>query len=215
LGEEDEDFVKERFTMKLKDQPCPVCGSESLVVYGRIDEIPHFGEVMEQFIYCESCGYRHSDVMCLEDKPPREYRYKVNAPEDKSVRVVRSPTGFIEIPELGIEVTPGPAAEGFVSNVEGLLNRIRDNVITAAGWAETEEERKRAEEILERIDKALEGEDEITVVIKDPFGHSAILPEGELEEKLEVRELKGEELKELKSLVPGGVELEEDRSGES
>lgn len=78
---------------------------------------------------------------------------------------------------------------------------------TAAKWADKEESKKRAEEILRRMDAAVSGEDEITIVLKDPYGHSAIVPEED--DKLEVRELDEEEAEELRSrifrpLVPSG-----------
>ncbi|WP_457614642.1 ZPR1 zinc finger domain-containing protein [Methanopyrus sp.] len=188
-----------KYKMELSELECPVCGEKTLIVHGRVNEIPHFGRVLEQFIHCKACGYRHSDVMCLEDREPAEYRYKINSPEDLRVRVIRSPSGFVEIPELGIEVKPGPAAQGFVSNIEGLLRRIRERVETAAKWADSEESKKRAEEILRRMDAAVSGEDEITVVLKDPYGHSAIVPEED--DKLEVRELDEEEAEELRSKI--------------
>ncbi|WP_210400486.1 ZPR1 zinc finger domain-containing protein [Methanopyrus sp. SNP6] len=207
IGKGNRETHEMKYRMEFSYLECPVCGEKALMVHGRIDEIPHFGRVLEQFIHCKTCGYRRSDVMCLEDRKPAEYRYRVNSPEDLRVRVVRSPSGFVEIPELGVEVKPGPAAQGFVSNIEGLLRRIRERVETAARWADNEESKKRAEEILRRMDAAVSGEDEITIVLKDPYGHSAILPEQD--DKLEVRELDEEEAEELRTrifrpMVPSG-----------
>ncbi len=201
-GSEEGDGEPFRYQMEVSDQECPVCGRKALRVYGRVDEIPHFGRVLEQFIQCEACGYRISDVMCLEERDPAEYRYRVNSPDDVKVRVIRSPSGFLEIPELGVKVRPGPAAEGFVSNVEGVLRRIKAHVRMAAKWADREEARERAREILDRIEAALSGEDEITLVLKDPYGHSAIVPEDE--EKLEVRRLEEDEVRRLRSLILRG-----------
>ncbi len=199
-GGDGEEF---RYQMEIADQECPACGRKALRVYGRVDEIPHFGKVLEQFIQCEACGYRISDVMCLDERDPAEYRYRVNSPDDVKVRVIRSPSGFLEIPEVGVEVRPGPAAEGFVSNVEGVLRRVKRHVKLAAKWSDREEARERAEKILERIEAALSGEDEITIVLKDPYGHSAIIPEDE--EKLEVRKLDEREVKKLRSMILRGA----------
>ena len=53
-----------------------------------------------------------------------------------SARVVRSTGARIEIPEFGVRIDPGPACEGFVSNVEGVLDRIGKVVKGAFGLGE-------------------------------------------------------------------------------
>ena len=40
----------------------------------------------------------------------------------------------IEIPELGVRIDPGPVSQGFVSNVEGVLDRIEQVVKGAFRW---------------------------------------------------------------------------------
>jgi zinc finger protein len=93
------------------------------------------------------------------------------------VRVIRSGSGTIRLPEFGIDVEPGPAAESFISNVEGVLLRTRPVVETAIRFAESEEEREKGNEILEMIDKSMKGEMPFTLIIEDPVGVSGILPD--------------------------------------
>ncbi|MBP3800305.1 MAG: hypothetical protein ILA19_04935, partial [Bacilli bacterium] len=38
--------------------------------------------------------------------------------ETLSVRVVRSQSATVTIPEIGVKVEPGPKSEGYVTNVE-------------------------------------------------------------------------------------------------
>ncbi|MDI6655688.1 MAG: ZPR1 zinc finger domain-containing protein, partial [Candidatus Hydrothermarchaeota archaeon] len=108
------------------DAPCPACEKLGLDVAFHIHEIPYFGDVMENVISCSSCSYRHADVIILETKEPTRYALKVESEEDMLIRVVRSGSAKIEIPELGIKITPGLNSEGYVSNVEGVLARIED-----------------------------------------------------------------------------------------
>jgi zinc finger protein len=81
------------------------------------------------------------------------------------------------MPEFGIDVEPGPAAESFISNVEGVLLRTRPVVETAIRFAETESERERGNDILEMIDNAMNGELPFTLILEDPVGVSGILPD--------------------------------------
>jgi len=155
---------------------CPYCGSNELEVVEVLHEIPFFGKVILSSMRCSRCGYRKSDVANLEFKPPARYELKVEGPEDLNVRVVRSSTATIQIPELGIEVKPGPIAEGFISNVEGVLHRVKRIVEQLLRDSESPEEAERAREVLHKIERALQGEFPFTLIIDDPYGNSFIAP---------------------------------------
>ena len=189
------EMEKREFRLLCTDLKCPSCESENtFTLYGRTEKIPYFGEVMETFLSCETCGLRFSDIMCLEQKEPTRYRYKVSDVKDLLTRIVRSSTGTIQIPELGVTITPGPQAEGYISNIEGVLERIADLVKTTIKWAVTDEQKKRSEEVLSLIKLAKDGQTSLTIIIEDPFGNSAIIPnnENKLErEKMNFTEIEG------------------------
>lgn len=164
--------------------PCPICKEKSLSATFNPMDIPYFGEVMETTVVCESCGYRHSEVFVLEGKGPARYEMPVSTAEDMFVRVVRSSNATIEVPELGVTVTPGPNAEGFVSNVEGVLERIADVLITAKSWEDAKKTQK-AEELLKRIDGIKKGKETVHLIITDQTGNSAIISDKSKFEKIE------------------------------
>ncbi|MBU2560189.1 ZPR1 zinc finger domain-containing protein [archaeon] len=147
---------------------CPVCDAAGLELTTNSHEIAYFGEIMETMTKCQKCGYRHVDVMVLGEKEPSRYTFKAEGTEDLNVRVVRSGKSTVEIKELGVKITPGPANEGYISNVEGVLTRIEDIV-----FMQKDSERKRA--LLEKIKKAKEGKFAFNLKITDPSGNSAIL----------------------------------------
>jgi zinc finger protein len=99
----------------------------------------------------------------------------ITSPDDLMVRVIRSMNGIIRIPELGVRIDPGPACEGFVSNVEGVLNRVETVVENLERWAESDEERGRARCILIQIAQIKEGDLPATLIIDDLTGNSAII----------------------------------------
>jgi len=160
---------------------CPVCGREMRITEIPY-EIPYFGKAVLFSLIC-SCGYKFSDVILPEAKSGAKYRIKVNE-STLSARVIKSSSATIRIPELGIEVFPGPASEGYISNVEGVLLRIENAVKIAMLFSEREGERKRGKEVLETLEKARKGKKEITLIIEDSTGNSAILHE--LAEKEEI-----------------------------
>jgi zinc finger protein len=83
----------------------------------------------------------------------------------------------VHIPEWGLDIEPGPASEAYISNVEGLLDRIETIVMMARKWAEKDEEVRRADELLCEMDAAREGKASFTLIIEDPLGNSAIVDE--------------------------------------
>jgi zinc finger protein len=96
-----------------------------------------------------------------------------------SVRVVRSGSGTIRIPELGITIEPGVASEAFVSNIEGILVRVERVLDQLGRDAEDAPARARVMDLQDTLGALRLGAGPpITVILEDPFGNSAILAEG-------------------------------------
>ena len=173
---------------------CPACGIEGVAksIMKEI-EIPHFGQVMETTIQCPECGFKHSDVIALEQNDPAKYVLEINR-NTLSTRVVRSQSATIIIPELGVKVEPGPKSEGYVTNVEGVLTRFESAVKQALTLFNDEESQKNAKDTLSRIQDLIAGNGTATLIILDPFGQSNIVSD-----IVEVSEIPEDELHELKT----------------
>ncbi|UZE92802.1 MAG: ZPR1 zinc finger domain-containing protein [Methanosarcinales archaeon] len=182
---------------------CPMCGEE-LVFRWRPDEIPYFGEIMHISATCK-CGFKHADTLILGVQEPVRYELIVSSSEDLDTRVIRSTSGTIRIPELGIDVEPGPASESFVTNIEGVLERIKDIVKMTRKWTEDDVKLKRIDEVLGTIEGAKSGDAQLTIIIEDPLGNSAILSE-----RATHRSLTKEEISKLKT---GMVVLDVSKKG--
>lgn len=153
---------------------CPLC-QNSIIITWQPDNIPFFGDVMYTCSQCD-CGFKYADTMILTQREPMRFTLEVESAEDLDIRVIRSISGTIRIPELGINVEPGPASESYVSNVEGVLCRIEDVVGMVTRWEdEPLESIERAQEILGSLRQLRQGELGITLIIEDPLGNSAII----------------------------------------
>ncbi len=154
--------------------PCPACNTEIEYIY-QTEDIPYFSGILIISANCRSCGFKFVDTQLLKNAEPSRWQLPVTSSDDLNVRVVRSMNGIIIIPELGVRVDPGPACEGFVSNVEGVLNRVDGVVESLLKWTEDEEERKNALIIREKLQEVKEGRLPVTLIIDDPTGNSAII----------------------------------------
>lgn len=165
------------FNNEIMYSDCPVCGGEkTLEVANRTDNIPYFGDILETSVFCQNCGYQSSDSISLEHNDPVRYTLTINDSK-LSTRVAKSQTATVTIPELGLKVEPGPKSQGYVSNVEGILNRFESAVIRAIkleGDGIAPDIRENALDIIENISKIKIGELSTWLVIEDPFGNSVI-----------------------------------------
>lgn len=188
MGEEETTEINE---MAIK---CPVCATEGVATSIMKEiEIPHFGKVLETTIQCKKCGFKHSDVIALEHNDPAKYTLKISE-ETLSVRVVRSQSATVTIPEIGVKVEPGPKSEGYVTNVEGILTRFESAVKKALQLFEDEESQNNARNTLAEIQKLIKGNGTATLIIDDPFGQSNIVSDD-----VEISEIPQEELEHLKT----------------
>jgi len=137
-------------------------------------EVEHFGAVLLTVATCQRCGYRHTDVMNLSNRQPLALTAKINSPEDLNIRVIKSGTATVSIPEFKATITPGPYSEGYISNVEGILLKIEDALTFMLSTAKGERLRK-GEIMLKKIRKARDSKPKFTLIIKDPLGNSAII----------------------------------------
>ncbi|MBN1389920.1 MAG: ZPR1 zinc finger domain-containing protein [Candidatus Thermoplasmatota archaeon] len=148
--------------------------------------VPYFGEMVISTIICPRCGFRSSDIIPVETRKPKRYSVVLGPPERLDLRVVRSGTSTVRVPEIGARIDPGRISEGYVTNVEGILRRIRDILIQMRDdmdrhpdTPDIEEKRAKASELLMLLDGLMDGSlpegKQITLVIEDPMGNSAII----------------------------------------
>ena len=176
--------------------PCPVCKEEGEVnMMTHIDEIPYFGEHTQVTIMCNSCGWRQSDFIPAEGKKPGGCSLIINKPEHIRSRVVRSSSCTVRIKELDLEVKPGSSSTGYVSNVEGVIDRFMDVIVMVTRQAYVEDSDMSDIKTLERMHTTLLELKEdpiptpVTLEFLDPNGHSQILHEDAVMRELLPNEL--------------------------
>jgi len=169
-----------------REDTCFVCDIGRLVLNTTTIDIPNFGEVSVTTFICDHCGYRSTDVIPVEARPPARYSCKVDGDPSLSIRIIRSSTGTIRIPEIGVRIDPGTVSEGYITNSEGVLNRVEtiiDQVLKEANRAlergedepANKEKASRCMALNDRIKAAKEGNDSLTIILEDPLGNSGMV----------------------------------------
>ena len=159
------------------DAPCPEClEDDALLMLAMSSEIPYFGEHTQITVICESCGWKHTDFIPSDGEKPGYSSLIVDNVEKCSARVVRSSSCTIRIPELDLEVSPGGSSSGFVSNIEGVINRFEDAIGSIIrGSADDEPVLDASLELLEGLRKMKNGGSQFLIELLDPRGRSQII----------------------------------------
>ncbi len=169
---------------KLENQNCPICYENTLTLMEDLVEVPYFGKLCVFSMKCSSCSYSVSDVEAEEKKEPCRYTIEINSEKDMNIRVVKSSTATVKIPALKVTITPGLASIGFVSNIEGLLEKVKKILEEQRDFAEEDGAKKTAKNLLKKLWKIKLGDIPIKIIIEDPSGNSAIISDKAKVEKL-------------------------------
>ena len=167
---------------QVVEAPCPTCGdSEGLRLRTHIDEIPYFGEHTQATLLCLACGWRQTDLIPAEAQTPTGWTLALTEREHLTARVVRSTACTVRIPELDLEVAPGASSTGYVSNVEGVIQRFVDVLdiverdVVAHGDQGGGTQRLGSLEAPLAMAMAGQFDEPLTLELLDPSGRSLIL----------------------------------------
>ena len=190
-------MTTEDFNFEPLVTPCPVCKSENTKVTQKIVDLPHFPQLWLFNLVCNDCKYKHNDFLNLSVKDPVRYIYHAENKDDYTTKIVRAANGTISFPQIGAIIEPGPSANGFINNIEGILRDIQDKAKYLLRDSIKKEEIKRINDYIKLLDEYIEHNYPIDIVVEDPFGNSSIIPFNP--DKLETTELTLKEAEKLKT----------------
>ncbi len=167
----------------LEGQECPICREKTLTLMESETQTPYFGKIYLFSMTCSSCKYHKADVESVEPKEPTKFEFEVASEEDMKVRVVKSSAATVKIPHI-TTVTPGPASQGYVTNIEGVLKRVRYEVETLRDMEEDEDAKRKAKNLIKKLNNVMWGRDKLKLIIEDPTGNSAIISDKAIKTKL-------------------------------
>ena len=167
----------------IDGQLCPMCLKKTLTLNEDQTEVPYFGKLYVFSMSCTNCKYHKADVENIEEQEPVKYTFEISSSEDMKVRVVKSSNATVKIPHL-MSIESGSAANGYVSNVEGILNRMKGALEIAKEDADDKKDKKKIKNMLKKIRNIKFGSEKAKLIIEDPTGNSAIISDKAVKSKL-------------------------------
>ncbi|MEK6967602.1 MAG: ZPR1 zinc finger domain-containing protein [Nanoarchaeota archaeon] len=161
---------------------CPICHADGLILAEDERDIPYFGKVYIFSMTCNNCKFHKGDLECAEVHEPTRHTIEVSGEEDMKIRVVRSSNGLIKIPHI-MSIEPGESAQGYITNVEGILRRMKAQLEMFKDDPEDPEGSTKARNMLKKLNRVMWGEEKVKLIIEDPTGNSAIISEKAVVEK--------------------------------
>ena len=169
-------------------EPCPLCHEKSLILTEREVEVPYFGKIFLFSMTCNNCKYHKADIEATEKKEPVKYEFEISSEKDMKVRIVKSSEATVKLPHIAT-ITPGPASQGYVTNIEGVLNRVKYQIESAKEMEEDEEDKNKAKNLLKKITKIIWGQEKQKLIIEDPSGNSAIISDKAVKSSLKIKKI--------------------------
>jgi zinc finger protein len=170
----------------LGGEMCPFCHEKKLVLMDMKKEVPFFGTAFIFSMDCSGCGYHKADIEAEIPREPCKYTIELSSEEDMKIRVVKSSCANVRIPHVG-DIMSGPSSNGYVTNVEGVLNRmVKQLEIIRDNDEEEEESRKKAKNMIKKLHRVIWGQEKQKLIIEDTTGNSAIISDKAVKEKLKV-----------------------------
>ena len=158
---------------------CPACKKGNLVISKTIYQLPDEDKMLIIKFECNTCKFNKNDIIPLTTRmSPGVMTLKITSEKDLNSKIYRSPVGKLEIPELELIVEPGPSANFYYTNVEGILYRFERAVsIFYNNLDKNDPQIPEIEVIVKNLEKAIKGKFEFTLIITDLEGGSYIIPE--------------------------------------
>ncbi len=158
---------------------CPSCQKGEIYILKTIYDLPDGDKMLILKFECDECNFLKNDVIPLTTNMNAGITtLNVSEEDDLKSKIYRSPKGRLEIPELELIVEPGPRADFYYTNVEGILYRFENAVsIYRKNLEEDDPEIKEIDVILNNLQKAMEGKFNFTLKITDIQGGSYIIPQ--------------------------------------
>ncbi len=179
----------------IRGEMCPICSKPALTLTEIEREIPYFGLVHLFSMSCENCHYHKADVEPAEPKDPCSITFTINSEADMSVRVVKSAGATVKMPRI-MTMESNEMSNGYVTNIEGLLNRAKKVLEQVRDTSEDEDEKRKAKNLIKKLQDIVWGREELTITIEDPQGASAIISEKSVVKKMGKKKAKKEDSEE-------------------
>ena len=168
---------------KIENEICPMCRQKTLVLTEDEMEVPYFGKMALFSMTCSNCKYHKADIESLEKKEPCKFTFEIEKEDDMKVRVVKSSEATVKIPHI-TTIEPGAASNGYITNIEGVLNRVKNSIEIAKNDEEDEEIKKKAKNLLKKLTRIMWGQEKQKIIIEDPSGNSAIISDRAIKTRL-------------------------------
>ncbi|MFW9899576.1 MAG: ZPR1 zinc finger domain-containing protein [Candidatus Thorarchaeota archaeon] len=173
MSEKDREFIEE-----ITDFKCPACKNGNVLINKTIYDLPDKDKMLFLKFECTKCDFEKNDIIPLTTiMDAGIMTLKITNENDLNSKIYRSSTGILEIPELDLKVEPGPTAEFYYTNIEGILFRFERAVKIYYNDLDTDHpDKNEIKEALKDLKKAMKGDLEFTLKITDPGGGSYIIP---------------------------------------
>ncbi|MFX1571257.1 MAG: ZPR1 zinc finger domain-containing protein [Promethearchaeota archaeon] len=167
-----------RISEVIYSYKCPSCKDGTIDIIKSIYKLPDGDKMLILKFECNACNFHKNDIIPLTtNMKPGIMTLQITNEDDLKSKVYRSPMGKLEIPELELTVQPGPRADFYYTNVEGILLRFENALlIYRNNLEENDPEKSEIDDLIRNLKLAIDGKFKFSLKITDTQGGSYIIP---------------------------------------
>jgi zinc finger protein len=162
----------------LEGERCPICMKLTLTLMEQEMDIPYFGTTHIFGMDCSSCGYHMADLESDESHKAVKQKFTIESEADLSTRIVKSSSGTIKIPRMVTIEGGQPDSDGYVTNIEGVLNRFKE-ILEDLKDDDDKKISKKAKNHLKKLQRVMWGQETLVIQLEDKTGNSMIITDKE------------------------------------
>jgi zinc finger protein len=172
----------------IEGELCVFCNEKTLTLTETTRDVPFFGMAHIFSMDCSNCKYHKGDIEIEGSGDPVKYTLDISEEADMKIRVIKSSEATVKIPYIG-SIEPGETAQGYITNVEGIFNRIKRQIehLRDSADADEDEMKTKAKNQLKKLTRIMWGQEKAQLIIEDPTGNSAIVSPKAAKSKLSVK----------------------------
>ena len=158
---------KHSFNTLILNADCPDCETNSAIIQQRIVNLEGIGRVLRIGTHCQNCYYTNREFVPFNSRRRSVVRFRIKDKLDLNAKVIKSQSCTFKIPELGLELEPGPESQAEIINVNSVLSNITLALEYEYG----------SNKLSKAIKRIREGKSKATLVLDDPTGASTVIPQ--------------------------------------
>ncbi len=162
--------------MNITGEKCPICHKKELTLSESTLSVPQCGNVFKLLMHCNACNYHQEDIELEQPLGPIKFSLTLQTLQDLEISIIKGSEATLKIPHVG-SIEAGPTSQGQITSVKQVLLFLKEQAESDKAGDEDADAKKKAKNLVKKLNSILAGQQEATLTLEDPSGNSFVVSE--------------------------------------